>query len=57
MKDYKTWTKAKRRLNNNSPIPKGFHEREIWACSLGENIGSEEDFVVIKEQMREVLGF
>lgn len=37
---FNQWHKVKKRLNklNNSP---SFHEREIWWCSVGQNIGFE----------------
>ena len=42
-KDYKIWTPEKEKLNNNESIRPGFHEREVWYCHLGENIGFEQD--------------
>ncbi len=42
-KDYKTWTPEKEKLNNNESVRPGFHEREIWYCHLGENVGFEQD--------------
>jgi mRNA-degrading endonuclease toxin of MazEF toxin-antitoxin module len=42
-KDFKVWTPEKERLNNNENSRPGFHEREIWYCHLGENIGFEQD--------------
>jgi mRNA-degrading endonuclease toxin of MazEF toxin-antitoxin module len=42
-KDFKIWTPEKEKLNNNENIRPGFHEREIWYCHLGENIGFEQD--------------
>jgi mRNA interferase MazF len=41
-KDYRVWTKLKVDVNARSPIQR-FHEREIWWCNLGENVGFEED--------------
>ena len=41
-KDYKKWTPLKRVLNDSEPRL-FFHEREIWYCHLGENIGFEQD--------------
>lgn len=41
-KDYDNWNQLKKNLS----IKKSgifFHEREIWYCSLGKNIGYEED--------------
>jgi len=43
-KDFKAWFSLKDKLNNNT---KGenilFHEREIWWCAFGTNIGNEQD--------------
>ena len=40
--DYDNWSKLKKSLSREkSKI--FFHEREIWYCSLGKNIGYEED--------------
>lgn len=41
-KDYQTWHKIKSEVNSKPPIQR-FHEREIWWCSLGANVGFEED--------------
>jgi len=42
IKDYDSWNKYKKTLNEN-----GFgdycHEREVWWCAIGVNIGSEQD--------------
>lgn len=40
-KDYKRWHTLKTSVNN-TPLRR-FQEREIWWCSLGENVGFEED--------------
>jgi mRNA interferase MazF len=42
-KDYKIWIPIKSEINNNEKYPEGYKEREIWICSIGENIGFEED--------------
>ncbi|MBU1252196.1 MAG: type II toxin-antitoxin system PemK/MazF family toxin [Nanoarchaeota archaeon] len=42
-KDYKIWMPVKSEINNNELGPRGFKEREIWICNVGENIGFEED--------------
>lgn len=42
MKDYKKWHNIKAQINNAIKRPY-FHEREIWFCHLGENVGFEED--------------
>ncbi len=41
-KDFLRWHKKKSRLNDvpNGPL---FHEREVWLCYFGANIGSEQD--------------
>lgn len=41
-KDYKKWTPLKRELHNEVGRL-FFHEREVWYCHLGENIGFEQD--------------
>lgn len=41
-KDFKTWHKIKLYLHNEKERPH-FHEGEVWFCSLGENIGFEQD--------------
>lgn len=44
MKDYKNWHNLKLKIENNgTKKKKKFREREIWWCSLGENIGFEQD--------------
>ncbi len=42
-KDYQTWTPVKIKVNNKELSPRGFKEREIWICNVGDNIGFEED--------------
>ena len=42
-KDYKNWTPIKNELNNADDPRLFFHEREVWYCHLGENIGFEQD--------------
>ncbi len=41
-KDYKRWMTLKITVNNVAGHP-FFHEREIWYCYLGENVGFEQD--------------
>ena len=41
-KDYSLWHKIKTFINNEKERP-NFHEREIWFCSLGSNVGFEQD--------------
>ena len=40
-KDFDIWNELKKKLNNKNPIY--VSEREIWFCSVGINIGSEQD--------------
>lgn len=42
-KDFNSWNKQKQQINNKESHPRYFIEREIWWCSLGVNIGSEQD--------------
>ena len=41
-KDYKKWHDRKSLINDVANRP-DFHEREVWYCHLGENIGYEQD--------------
>ena len=41
-KDYKEWHELKTVVHNEKVRPH-FHEREIWFCTLGENVGFEQD--------------
>ena len=41
-KDFKKWNTEKEKLHGRERVP-FFHEREIWWCSLGLNIGFEQD--------------
>lgn len=41
-KDFETWHFVKKQLNDQNKSM-FFNEREIWWCSLGVNIGYEED--------------
>ncbi|MDO8512513.1 MAG: hypothetical protein Q7S57_04525 [bacterium] len=41
-KDFNQWNEKKKKLHNRSDAP-FFHKREMWWCSLGANIGSEQD--------------
>ncbi len=41
-KDFSTWNLQKEFLENRTELPY-FNEREIWMCSIGQNIGSEQD--------------
>src|SRR3990167_8549365 len=52
-KNFKNWHKIKHYLHNKKERP-FFHEGEVWFCSLGENIGFEQDGRG-KEFMRPVI--
>ena len=41
-KDFGRWHKRKERLHNEK-VRAFFHKREVWWCSLGANIGFEQD--------------
>ena len=41
-KEYSLWHGIKTIIHNNKKRPH-FHEREIWFCSLGANVGFEQD--------------
>ena len=41
-KDFDNWNEKKKQLHATSPKVY-FHEREVWWCSLGINIGFEQD--------------
>ena len=41
-KDFKRWHDKKRYIDTISQVP-FFHEREIWFCYLGTNVGFEQD--------------
>lgn len=40
--DFDQWNERKKKLHNRTDAP-FFHKREIWWCSLGINIGFEQD--------------
>ena len=42
MKDFDSWTSFKKNLNDRDTTPL-FNEREIWWCSIGVNVGHEQD--------------
>lgn len=42
IKDFKTWHELKAGINDSTRLP-SFSEREIWWCSIGANVGHEED--------------
>ncbi len=41
-KNFDDWNKEKKKINANNPVLY-FHEREIWWCKLGINVGYEQD--------------
>lgn len=41
-KDFDRWNEKKRNLHDRN-CPPFYHEREIWWCALGVNIGFEQD--------------
>src|SRR3989344_7744356 len=41
-KDFQKWNILKSKIHHDLPAPE-FREREVWWCSLGANIGVEED--------------
>ncbi|MDR0887490.1 MAG: type II toxin-antitoxin system PemK/MazF family toxin [Candidatus Nomurabacteria bacterium] len=43
MKSYKIWTSLKKIINNKYSRVEGYHEREIYWTSVGENVGFEQD--------------
>ncbi len=43
MKDFNIWNKEKTHLENTAHDNLVFHEREIWWCSIGVNLGDEQD--------------
>jgi mRNA interferase MazF len=42
-KDFDSWNKEKKTLENTGFDTLAFHEREIWWCSIGINLGDEQD--------------
>ncbi len=43
MKNFETWNTEKTKLENFGHDTLSFHEREIWWCSIGLNLGDEQD--------------
>lgn len=41
-KDFELWNGEKALIHNSGGRP-FFHEREVWFCHLGENVGFEQD--------------
>lgn len=42
IKDFDRWNGYKKAIDSNSRLVL-FHEREVWWCSIGVNVGSEQD--------------
>ena len=42
-KNFSAWNNLKQALHNSAFSQLSYHEREIWWCALGANIGSEDD--------------
>lgn len=43
MKDFDTWNDFKKSLDNDNKDLPLFKERDVWWCSIGLNIGHEQD--------------
>lgn len=43
IKDFDRWNEWKKKLHLSDNTKRYYHEREIWWCSLGINIGYEHD--------------
>src|SRR3989344_8604208 len=41
-KDFDGWNEKKKKIHHEGVSP-FFHEREVWWCSLGVNVGFEQD--------------
>jgi mRNA interferase MazF len=41
-KDFDSWNEQKKQANNRKEAP-FCHDREVWWCALGVNVGSEQD--------------
>ncbi|MEI7720013.1 MAG: type II toxin-antitoxin system PemK/MazF family toxin [bacterium] len=42
-KDYTKWHTKKSEIEHNDDTRVFFHEREVWWCSVGSNVGFEQD--------------
>jgi mRNA interferase MazF len=42
-KDFDRWNTMKKSLHYRETPPPFFHEREVWWCALGMNLGHEQD--------------
>ena len=47
-KSYEEWHKKKTDIEHSNNVRIFFHEREVWWCSLGANVGFEQDGKGIK---------
>jgi hypothetical protein len=43
MKQFEDWSKEKQNIEIFAPKTLPFREKEIWWCSIGINIGDEQD--------------
>lgn len=50
IKDFDKWNELKKKINSPQVLPKRYHERDIWWCSLGANVGHEHDGIGITYQ-------
>ena len=41
-KDFDSWNEKKKKINDRTKVP-FYHMRELWWCSLGVNVGFEQD--------------
>ena len=43
-KDFDRWNEIKKQLAHDAPLPPAFpKDGEVWMCSLGKNLGREQD--------------
>lgn len=42
-KDFDSWNKRKKKLDIRADAPDFYHQREIWWCAMGTNVGVEAD--------------
>ncbi len=43
IKAFNDWNEEKKKLHLSASREPRFHEREIWWCSIGKNLGGEQD--------------
>ena len=56
-KDFEGWHTVKQNLDSRQAgsVP-GIKEQEIWWCSIGVNVGNEDDqFVAVKVALKDLL--